>query len=172
MSARLFNEAEKDFIVADIHSRMFASGSLSLEGACLYWARMTGVYLHARYDVDTRLRAGSMCWPCVAPSEDDGKSPTHYSYVWDPDDPLSQAALAAGIMPELHAWIEIPDTHEIIDLTTRYLMSRATRAGLKWSASPPPPYLWTTRDKLPEGVIYRADPVATRFVVYLLALTF
>jgi hypothetical protein len=42
------------------------------------------------------IQAGSMSWPIVSPSQDDGKSPTHFSYEWSPWREESQAALRLG----------------------------------------------------------------------------
>lgn len=169
MSAhRTFADADKDFIVADIHNRFTRwFRGRRVDAACLYWAALTRDYLNERYDVGAELRAGTACWRFNA--HDDGHTPTHFSYVWDPDSPLSRAMLERGLLPEMHCWVSIPRTGEVVDLTTRYLVFRAAQAGMKWTAPEPPPFLWT--DKLPDGVIYAADTLATTFAGALLALS-
>lgn len=170
MSPRVFTEAEKDFIVADVHNRLSRwIGTDHLDGACLFWAGFARGYLNAHYNVGAELVAGTMSWRAVAEEDDDGRSPTHFSYVWEPDHPLSQAALERGLLPEMHVWVTIPATGEIIDLSTRYFANRATRfMGIRWTAPKPPPYLWSAT--LPEGVLYAPDPLATVFAGALFAL--
>lgn len=169
MSAhRSFSDAEKDFIVADIHNRMTRwFVGRRVDAACLYWAALTRDYLNKHYDVGAELRAGSMSWRFNA--HDDGRSATHFTYLWDADSPLTRAMLERGLLPELHCWVEIPRTREIVDLTTRYLVFRAARAGIKWTAPEPPPFVWTA--ELPDDAVYSPDELATTFAGALLALS-
>lgn len=131
-----------------------------IHAACLYWAGMTCYWIRTRYRVRAIIQAGSMSWPCV--DKDDGMSPTHFSYVFDPDDPASRAALRSGQMPEMHVWAAIPTDKTIIDLTTCYLIQQAKhRANIEWTAPMPPDHLWCRADDLPPGVLYRPAPEAT-----------
>lgn len=77
--------------------------------------------------------------------------------------------LERGLLPEVHCWVEIPATREIVDLTTRYLVFRAARAGIKWTAPEPPPFVWTA--ELPDDAVYTPDQLATTFAGALLALS-
>lgn len=159
-------QAEKDRIVGEVRARMrtWYSGP-NLEAACLYWAGMVCHVLHAR-GVRAILQAGTHMWPCMG--EDDGVSATHFSYVWEPDHPLSVNALAAGGMPEMHVWVGVPATGEIIDVTTCYLVKQArVRAGINWTAPAPPDYLWSS--KPPTGVVYRPNREATMLAMRFLA---
>lgn len=141
-----------------------------LAAACLYWAGYTCTYLTRRYHVRTILQAGTMEWPCTA--EDDGLSPTHFSYVYEPESNLTKVMLAADLMPEMHVWAAIPSRNEIIDLTTRFLVSQARhRANIAWTAPAPPDFLWARAEELPPGVIYQPDCAATLWAVRKLAAT-
>src|ERR1039458_4502496 len=65
-------------------------------GSCLYWSlTLMGVMLQHGYRA--LIQAGSMSWPIMPPGEDDGKSPTHFSYEWSPRREESQAALKLGV---------------------------------------------------------------------------
>jgi hypothetical protein len=69
-------------------------------------------------------------------------------------------------MPEMHVWVGIPSTGEVVDLTTCYLVKQAhMRAGINWTADLPPDYLWSNQP--PMGVVYRPNRDAT-----LLAMRF
>jgi hypothetical protein len=167
---RDFSDEQKDFIVADIHNRFTRSfRGAHIEAACLYWAGATRDYLNAIYDVGAVVQAGSMNWPFNA--TDDGVSPTHFSYEWDLNSPASREALRRGMLPEMHCWVAIPTTGQLVDLTTRYLVQRARQAGLTWTASEPPKFLWTHACSLPPRVLYRADRYATSLAEMLLALS-
>jgi hypothetical protein len=87
---------------------------------------------------------------------DDGKSPTHYSYIYTPT-PFWMT------LPELHAWVITSDgrTVQIIDLTTEHLPRLSNSMGLQWRAPNPPKYLWCDIDKLPTGWVYTPDQHAT-----------
>jgi hypothetical protein len=169
-AARLFDEAEKQLIVADIGdwmTRRYAGARL--DTMCLYWAALTRDYLNMHYGVGAALEAGTMMWRFNA--VDDGVHNTHFSYVWDPRHPRSIAACEQGRLPEMHAWVAIPSSGEIIDLTTRYLVARAAAEGMAWTAPEPPQFLWARISALPAGTIYRADPVATLLTSMLVART-
>src|SRR5208282_5655551 len=61
-------------------------------GRCFYWSlTLMGVLLQNGYRA--LIQAGSMSWPIVPLGQDDGKSPTHFSYEWSPWREESQAAL-------------------------------------------------------------------------------
>lgn len=165
MSTRSFTQAEKQSVIAEVEARMRLAYPGPYDGACLLYALTTGMTIARRFGARVSICAGSMSWPRIDVREDDGKVLTHFSYMWEPGHPLSRAALAAGLLPELHAWVELPDTSEIVDPTTRYLVTRAQRAGLTWTASPPPFFLWVKRDDLPEGVIYKNEHDATDYVL-------
>lgn len=164
----MLDQATKTAIVERVRARMAAwyEGKF-IEAACLYWAGMAIDEL-TRRGHRAILQAGTMQWPCV--THDDGVSPTHFSYVWDPGSPESTYAVMMGALPEMHVWAAIPADGEIIDVTTRYLPMQASRlAGLKWKGPTPPDYLWCGAAGLPKGVRYRPNRDATVLAVAFLA---
>lgn len=139
---------------------------LTPERGCVYLALATVAILR-QYGIRASFQAGSSSWPRIRPEEDDGVINTHFSYVWEPRSKRTLAQLAAGVLPEMHAWAAIPATVEIIDLSTCYLPEQCRKtAGMAWTAPAPPDYLWT--DKLPEGVLYRPELSAIQTALNLL----
>lgn len=110
------------------------------------------------------IQAGTMCWPRVTEEQDDGVSSTHFSYVWEPDHLQSQAQIAAGRLPEMHVWVGLIETGEVVDLTTRDF-PRAHRNLLAepWLGPLPPDYLWCRQ--LPEWVVYTPNAQATAYAM-------
>ncbi len=137
-------------------------------GACLYYAHAAASILWAA-GLRPVIQAGTMQWPIVRREDDDGRTHTHYGYHWQPDHPASVARRAAGGLPELHAWVALPDAGEILDFSTRDFKRLALMAGLRWTAADPPDYLWCHVEELADRwTVYRADPDATVFVAALL----
>lgn len=118
--------------------------------------------MHALHDagLNPTLQAGTLNWPITPPHLDDGVSPTHFSYEFEPEHPLSLLAMATGNLPEMHVWVKLQDTGETIDFTTRFLKEQFSQmtCGLKWRTPEPPNTLWSK--KLPLNVLYRPDPRA------------
>jgi hypothetical protein len=123
----------------------------------------------AKRGVRTVLQSGSAAWRFKAPACDDGGA-THYSYQFNPADQASAARLAIGGMPEVHCWVGIPSTGELIDLTTGFLpeLLMAALPLEKWTMPPPQPFFWGTADSLPDGWQYRATLEAIHLVFKLL----
>lgn len=130
----------------------------------------------------TVIQAGSAQWPRVPAELDDGECPTHFAYEWDPGSDVARLVVAgiapvvwradghaAPSLPEMHVWLGCPDTGEIIDFTTGLwpLACKAT-LGLDWLALPPPEYVWTFGNRLPEGVRYVASREAIDCVIAIL----
>ena len=133
-------------------------------GSCLYWSlTLMGVLLQHGYRA--LIQAGSMSWPIVPPGEDDGKSPTHFSYEWSPWREESQAALTLGLLPEIHVWVGLPDQNELLDFSTKSLPEQAAKDGLIWRTAPPPDFLWCGPSELPDGVIYKPHLGAIGFIL-------
>lgn len=137
-------------------------------GSCLYWT-LTGAAVLQRLGYRPLLQAGSLSWPIVPPDQDDGRSPTHFTYEWSPERPESQAALKLGLLPEIHIWIGLPDQNELVDFSTRWLPAQAAREGLVWRTLAPPDFLWCGPSELPERVVYRPDLGAIRFILNFIA---
>ena len=109
------------------------------------------------------MQAGTMNWRMVADELDDATSPTHFTYEWSPDAPASQRSVAMGNLPEMHCWIGVVSSQELIDLSTHGLVARAREAGLVWRAPGPPPFLWCPVNEQPDCVRYAANIAATRY---------
>lgn len=127
----------------------------NLRRACLTWAKRTVEALERR-GIRAILQAGTCCWPLKTREQDDGKTATHFSYMYE-GFTMRQAIECAsrGHLPEMHVWAAIPEMNEIIDLSTKYWPEQAKKlAGLDWPGIHPPDYLWTEATALPDGVIY------------------
>lgn len=116
---------------------------------CLHDAVCLQVVLK-REGLTTMLQAGGCSWPFKSPEDDDGVSPTHFSYVWDPEEATKY--VLRGTFPEVHVWLafrseESPDG-VIVDPTTGTWPDRAKAAGLLWTAEPPPDCLWASPEDL------------------------
>lgn len=138
--------------------------SIPERAGCVVWS-LAGFRVLRRMGVGVTLQAGTMQWPFLDPKLDDGIGPTHLSYVWEPESPVTRAALVRGMLPEIHAWLAILETQEVIDFSTGYLPEQAKEMhGLEWSAPQPPIFLWTTAKEIPNGVCYHASETATLIV--------
>jgi hypothetical protein len=95
--------------------------------ACAYWA-IAFNEAAKRHGIRAILQAGSAQFQFC---DDDGHSATHFSYMFDKIE--ASKRLAAGLWPEMHVWSGIPETGEIVDLTTCYQPQQALElAGLIW----------------------------------------
>jgi len=161
--------SERDRLARIIDNTFFAhfDGDRPAQ-ACLYWAHYTVEVLMA-LGIRAIIQAGSASWPRLRPDQDDGVSPTHHSYVWEPDSAATKFRLAAGDLPEMHVWAAIPERGEIIDMTTRYWPDQCLLIqGFDWPGDKPPTFFWGTADEVPDGVIYAADMKAIALALHLL----
>ncbi len=62
----------------------------------------------------------------------------------------SQAELKLSLLPEIHVWVGLPDSKEIVDFSTKYFPQHAAAEGLEWRTAPPPDFLWCG----PADVVY------------------
>ena len=138
-------------------------------GLCLYYARETIAVLR-HHGHKAVLQAGSMQWPIIKPEDDDGVCNTHFAYMWEPDHPLSVIATKFGLLPEIHVWVGLVETQEVVDFSTRYFKEAAEERDLKWQTEDPPKYLWS--HELPPLVRYVPDRDATIFAMKLLIESF
>ena len=157
----------KDELIAAIEQRL--RWIPNQPGLCLYYARETVAVLRHN-GIKAVLQAGSMQWPIVKPEDDDGVSNTHFAYMWEPDHPLSILATKFGALPEIHVWVGLPETQEVVDFSTRYFKEAAEERGLKWRTEDPPQYLWA--HELPNWVRYVPNRDATIFAMKLLIESF
>ena len=120
----------KDLMVLRIEERfkqMFSQVPVSLSGGCLYWAGATHKEL-SLHGLKPRIKAGWMNWPIVPKHLDDGVCSTHFSYEFEAGDPMMNFfSMAAGNLPEMHVWVQLIDTNEIVDLSTRSLQEQCAK---------------------------------------------
>ena len=122
-----------------------------------------------RRGVRALLQAGSMEFPMGG--IDDGVNATHFSYIWEPESAETRARIAREEMPEMHVWVGLPDSGEILDVTTCFHQTQARRLGLLWRGPAPPPFLWERADQLPgRGVIYIPERRAIAWALVRLGL--
>lgn len=154
------DKLSKDRIVAAARSKV---NNGDAGGLCLHLAIALGREL-ARHGIRAVLQAGSAQWRCM--DEDDGVSPTHFAYMWELSAQTKQR-VAENKLPELHCWIGIPSTQEIVDISTRHLVEEAERrAGIKWTAPLPPDYIWAGAKNFPQDCHYMVDMTATAIAMY------
>ena len=134
-------------------------------GLCLQRATV-GSMLLAQRGVRAIIQAGSASWPCIDLALDDGKMDTHFSYQWAIGQNIDPATVEDQL-PEMHCWLAIPKTRELVDFSMgEQPRLAALTAGLTWTGPLPPEYLWT--DSLPEGVYYEPNAEAIRLAVALM----
>lgn len=115
------------------------------------------------------LQAGDLRWRWQRPENDDGVSPTHFGYIWSPEDPASRAAALRGALPEVHVWLGDPVRQEIVDASTDGLVESARRLiGVEWEVERPPDFLWAPARELPADAVYDCSREATLSVARLL----
>ena len=140
-------------------------------GLCLFYAHHTAAVLW-RHGLSAVIQAGSMQWPRIRREEDDGVMDTHFAYEWTPGAADSALSVALGNLPEMHVWIGLLDSQEIVDFTTRHLKAAAAHRGFTWSAAEPPNYLWCRADSLPDWVVYRPNADASIYACTILKRLF
>ncbi len=114
------------------------------------------------------FQAGSASWMRIRPEEDDGVMNTHFSYVYDPTDPISRRAIAAGLLIEIHAWAADPVSQRILDLTIPQIPAACERmGGMRWSAPrPTEDEVWVTgQDMRRKSWFYRPSLEAIRYAL-------
>lgn len=133
-------------------------------GRCLYYSA-AALLLFKNLGVDACLQAGSLSWPMIRMEEDDGVSPTHFSYMWEGLTAKNLTRLASGLLPEIHVWVALPKERQVVDFSTGELPEEARRLKVTWTGPTPPDYLWDTC--APAYVRYVPDMVATQIASQL-----
>ena len=104
-----------------------------------------------KHNIRAIIQAGSCLWR-YKPDECSGV--THFGWVYGDNEPipqqLSHKARLKGLLPELHVWVAIPDSLEIVDIeTARFPHVAKNMIGVQWDESLlPPDFLWTSQDKV------------------------
>lgn len=163
------SQNDRDAIVEEIRAefaRHFDGPDPAM--ACLYWSFYACRVLERRGE-RAIVQVGSASWRCVA--HDDGVSATHFSYVWEPQSQATRERIAAGLMPELHAWVALPLRGELLDVTLGFQPAQARRLGVAWSAPEPQAYVWGDQRQLDAlGFLYAPNRLAIAWALDRLGL--
>ena len=96
---------------------------------------------------------------------------SHFTFQWngDPNAELRRTAALTGAdqvaLPEMHCWIYLPETREVVDFSTGYIPTLAKAMGFEWKVTPPPPYIWARPESLFPRAIYQPNRDATKLAV-------
>lgn len=163
------SQGDRDAIVEEIRgefARHFDGPDPAM--ACLYWSFYACRVL-ARRGERAIIQAGPASWPCAA--QDDGVSPTHLSYVWEPHSQATRDRIAAGLMPEMHVWVALPQRGELLDMTLGFQPAQARRLGVAWTAPAPPVHVWGDLGQLEAmGFLYAPNRLAIAWALDRLGL--
>lgn len=167
-------QADKDLLYRRVQGRMrrWYGETAMLNGmACLYWMH-AGVVTLLHHNVHAVCAAGSAHWQC---QPDDGKM-SHFGFEWggDPEHELRRQVILSGGsigLPEMHCWIWLPHTQEIVDFSAGHVPTLAKAMGFEWQAElVPPGYIWARVQSLFPRAVYIPNRDATQLaVVKLLA---
>ncbi len=145
---------------------LVAEAKRTHRGLCLFWS-LTALAVFHRLGIHAVPQAGTMVWTVLPDAKDDGTKDTAFGYEWSPDEPFSQEALAQGLLPEMHVWVGLPESQEIVDFSTGELKDVCeNRHGIQWRTADPPAYVW---GKPPECALYRPIYDATVLAVQKMA---
>jgi len=137
-----------------------------IERACIFWCYVTAHFLREA-GLNPLIQAGTMLWPRKYPPLDPNDNDCTFGYLCTHDLQAMTEDIKDGRLPELHAWIVLPETLEIVDPTTKYLDVQCRRVFRRfWLGPQPPDYIWGTVDVLPDGAVYIpcADAIAATLV--------
>jgi len=164
---------QKDAIHQRVIGRMrrwYGENKTTSGMACLYWMH-AGLATLMQHGIVGRPAAGTAWW------EYDPGDPvmTHWGCEWggDPNDELKRKVIlepGSYALPEMHCWIWLPSTGEVIDFTTGYVPTIAKTMGYEWRphVKPPPPYIWARPESLYPRAVYLPSGDATRLAIQTL----
>lgn len=117
-------------------------------------------------DVPAQLQGGSFSARIVPPEQDNGIIATHFSYEFNILDAIEQ--MNRRVMPEMHAWVVIPDRKELVDMTIWSVPTLCERIGKAKYLMPEnyyPKEVWLDYDVPREGSLkdlhWHTDKFAT-----------
>lgn len=159
---------DKELIVKAVNERMdLCYPKAKHHRICLIWAFETMVKLRQN-GVDALIQAGTAMWPFKNKDQDDGISNTHFSYQFE-DTAFNRRMMTRSQLPEMHVWVGIPASKEIVDLTTKFWPQQAKELeDIEWQGNKPPEYFWS--NEFPPEVLYQPSKVATLFAINMLGL--
>lgn len=107
----------RDAFFASMQALMRDHYDGDVNAACLSWASITSKAIEHVTGERAVFQAGTASWPIISESEDDGVRPTNYSYMWEPGSERTLQQMSNLALPELHAWVALPDRNEVVDFT-------------------------------------------------------
>lgn len=138
---------------------------LPLDRSCLHWANAT-LAACEHFGLVACIQGGSFS----AKANDDGN---YIAFEWQ-DIQLDELPALAKLLtttstplPEMHAWVGIVDTQELIDLSTIHLRRSAKRNGLEWTEAEYPNGLWVKCDAIPDTLAYAPYKTASLLAGYI-----
>ncbi len=154
--------ADKETFVRALHGFVQAHGPRQ-DRACVLYAAM-GVIMLEKQGIRALLQAGNASYLYKAKECDDGGD-SHFAYVFDPEQPRSAERIRQGMIPEIHCWIGLPETQEVVDVTTRFLPASLVDMNptAVWTAPRPPDFFWGTADDMPPGWNFECKVEAMRY---------
>lgn len=160
-ACQVMDKSFKDRIVAAARAKV--NNGEGNGGLCLPLAVAVEHEL-AEHGIRAVLQAGSAQWRCM--DVDDGISPNYFAYMWELSAQTKQRLLETKL-PEIHCWIGIPSTHEIVDISTNNLVEQARlRSGINWTAPIPPDYIWASAENFPADCHYVPDMAAISVAMF------
>lgn len=145
------------------------------ENGCLYWMHC-GLAVLTKHGIRCTPQCGSAYWRIVPDEMDDGVRSLFFGFSWKADPKLTgqvirklEVSKTSEALPEMHCWIGLPDTQEVVDFSVGTMPVIAARMGFKWEMPPPPPYIWARMDSMPCGAVYQPDMDATLLAVAIIA---
>lgn len=166
----MISQEEKEIIYLETKRRLEAdleAVKCPERARCLFWT-LHGIDVIREHGTRAIVQAGSAFFPLCRPDQDDGTMNTHFGYQWSPNELPSLISRANGWLPEMHVWIGLPRTQEIVDFTTQFQPAQAEVIGEKWIGDPPPKYLWGKVGSLFDAM-YEPEAGATLFVLKAVA---
>lgn len=162
---------QKDLIYSCVQLRMrlwYGDERGKTGMSCLHWMHCGLIDL---WD------AGIRCFPAAGSASfefqpDDGKM-SHFSFMWngDPNAEMRRSVVpTAGAipLPEMHCWIYLPDSGEVVDFSTGYIPTLAKAMGFEWKATLPPPYIWARPESISPRAIYTPEVDAMKLAVKMI----
>lgn len=164
----MLTQLEKDALVQRVRQQFTTDfPHVKEEVACLYLSILVCLEL-MRLNQRPVFQCGSIQWRAVSEAADDGRSATHYSMIWSPHEFKSIQSMLNGGLPELHCWVGLVDSQEVIDLTVKFFpMAWKKAVGYDWSAKVPPDYVWQNIVSCQEEYDARYEPLeaATKYAM-------
>lgn len=129
-------------------------------GRCLYWMHAGLATLHTEYGITCSPMAGTAKWRWDT---------TEWAFEWGGGPAANRhvGKLAEGKtpLPEMHCWLYLNSTREIIDFSLCELGQVITAiTGEDWEVTLPD-YIWCRAAELPTGTIYLPNADAVKLAI-------